>query len=157
LRFFICLFTYLLLMATPASAAAPIVPFFANVELRLKSDEKLTLSGKTTLPDGTKISALILQANPRKGLYTDAPINYPEEFDVVVQGGGFTSWFPTAYEKGLPAGRYILQIAVLPNQEELLGPKNSSLTGPAVTEDGTGKCYVWETTVDAPELKGHKK
>ena len=154
-RTFVLILAFLLLMATPAAAASPIIPLFTDVSLTLKSDGKLVLSGKTTLPDGTQISSLILQPNPRKGLFTDASFD-PESWSVVVQAGRFESWFPAAYEKGLPTGRYILQIAVLPNQEELLGPKNNRLAGPAVTEDGTGKCYVWEIPVDVPELPEHK-
>ena len=148
----------LLVIPFMAMAAPPaITPAFSDIDIAYTKKGKLVMQGKTTLPDGTKISSLILQIVPRKGLYMDTPMN-EEEWDVVVQNGAFTSWFPDVYEKGLAGGKYIIQIGVLPNQQDLLGPQNAWLTGPDVTTDRNGhKSFVWESTMVVPDLPGHKK
>lgn len=143
---FIIILAALLLLTGCGSDNPSISASFSDVDIRITQDERLVLTGKTTLPDGTKISSLILQTVPeRKGLYTDAPLK-PDAWDVVVQGGAFESWFPTAYEKGLKQGLYILQIGILPNQVELLGPDNSWV-------DGSGAV---ENEVDLPEIAAHE-
>ncbi|MGE4293928.1 MAG: hypothetical protein AB7E32_17185 [Desulfovibrio sp.] len=133
-----------------------ITPSFSEVKIKITEEGKIFLSGKSSLPDGTRISALILETVPsRRGLFIGSPIA-PDQWDVVVQDGKFESWFPTAYEKGVKAGKYMLQIGVLPDQEELLGPKNSWLKGPeVVTETNGHHTYAPESELALPDIPAH--
>jgi hypothetical protein len=87
----------------------------------------------------------------------DTPLDGPPGTDVIVHDGRFESWFPSAYDKGLNAGKYILQIGILPDQAELLGPGNAWLSGPGVTTEPNGqKSYQQEGEIDLPSLPAHK-
>ncbi len=146
--------------ACAANAASSVItPSFSDIAVTYTKEERLVLTGKTNLPDGTVISSLILQTEPvRKGLYADAPLDYPESFDVTVKGGTFASWFPTVYEKGITAGKYTLQIGTPPGQDALLGPQNAWLSGPDVKRESNGlKTLAWEISVSVPDLPGHGK
>lgn len=142
------------LLATVCACSLDITPSFTDVGVAYTQDGRLILTGKTTLPDGAKLSAMLLQLKPeRKGLYMDVPMDYPTSVAVVVKDGRFTSWFPSATKNGLKAGTYGLQIVVAPNQDRVLGVKNAGLAGPGVVRESDGsKSYVWETTVNLPDI-----
>ncbi|ADU63421.1 MAG: hypothetical protein KUA35_10295 [Pseudodesulfovibrio sp.] len=133
-----------------------ITPSFSDVRLRIADDKRLMLSGQTNLPDGTRLCSSIVQTIPeRKVLYLDTAMD-PAKWDVIVTDGRFQSWFPSAYEKGLVAGIYILQIGVLPRQNSVLGPNNAWLSGPGVAVAANGnKTFTTEVEVDLPALPAH--
>jgi hypothetical protein len=150
--------TLLILLTVTACGGSDrtITPSFSEVKIKITEEGKIILSGKSSLPDGTKLSSMILSLPSRKGLFIDAPLDYPESMDVVVSAGTFQSWFPTAYEKGVKAGKYILQIGVLPDQEDILGPKNSWLKGPeVVTETNGHHTYAPESELALPDIPAH--
>jgi|GEM_PF-4819763 len=148
----------LALLVTVCACSLDITPSFSDVGVTYTQEGRLVLTGKTTLPDGTKLSALLLQLTPeRKGLFGDAPLDYPASMDVVVKDGRFASWFPGVYKNGLRAGRYGLQIGVLPNQDRVLGIKNAALEGPGVVREPDGsKSFAWEKVVVLPDITAQR-
>ncbi|AMK09635.1 hypothetical protein [Pseudodesulfovibrio indicus] len=131
-------------------------PQFSTAKLNIAWNGRLVLEVETNLPDGTKVNTWIGTPPPdSRPLYTDASVD-PRQWDVVVRGGHFRSWFPSIYEKGIKAGQYVVTFGVLPDQEAVLGPKNKRLTGPnvEVLENGQ-RLYSDAAAIELPDLPSH--
>ncbi len=134
----------LLVLAAAGCGESAIEPKILNMKAGLDDHGRLVLTFETNLPDGTALDALIMRPQGRRGLYMAGG---------KVEQGKFAGEFTTASQQGLPAGGYIVQVAVMPNQLDLLGEGNGRLSGPGVTDNGNlGKGFVFEQAMELPEV-----
>lgn len=121
------------LLFAAVSFAGEIIPAYEGFNFTVSAKAGLIVQCKTNLPDGTALSVGLWQRSPKKFLYEGMPLDYPKNFDTLVNDGAVAATFPTAYVKGLPAGNYDVSISIIQLQRNApLGEKNSLLSGPEV-------------------------
>lgn len=130
----------ILVMFVACSAfASEITPQYTEISVPLGDDDKFIVKCKTNLPDGTNISVWLYQIEPKiKPLYAGSPLDVQQTL-ILVKDGIVTAWFPTAYEKGLPSGKYDISFAIPQLQpNNALGKNNNRLGGSDIKVHANG-------------------
>lgn len=119
----------LLFLLAAAARAKGVERFYSDVAVGPHDEGKIVFSAKTNLPEQTALDIWLARTRPAiKPVYVALPRG--EGIDVLVSGGAVTAWFPGAYEKGLAAGEYLIQVGIPAYQpENALGENNSLLEG----------------------------
>lgn len=90
-------------------------PKYSDIAFAVQNDGIVTITAKTTLPEGTQVSIWLRQLQPKpKALYAAVPQNYPDAMDPAVKDGMLQGTMPSATEKGIPAGKYELVFTTPP-------------------------------------------